>query len=527
MTMIRGTTPDQPEESGTVEDGDGTTRRFTTVSWRPGGNSDNGNDRDYGYGIAITIAFLGIIAVSAVTMYVSYEAQLLYTDLIKGEGQTAGAGETSLAVRLAAAAWDVAAASFAILALATAMRGDNALRARVGNLACAVASVLMNGARLEVPPDAGLLTWMGHILVWMGPSLLYVGATDTIVWEIQRRAMERRNKPLEQASIWSVVSVLLRAVLGVLLWILRLIFSPWKTVTLFRSWYLSEVAYAPGRTLEGDKARKAIEEASQAQGFAEEVERKSAAAIAEAEADYTRRANEAEQQAQEEAERVRSEETARADEAIRTERQRATEGIEAERARANTAIAEAEARTQELERKYEQDRGSLGSQYEQALQQLREEYEQKVASLESQATDYRQDQERVRAEMARLRSAAAQGEEHARELASVKSSLEEEQQGRQRAEQHVSALATEQQNLFDRLSGRAQVEYLYTRLGRHGDSRYGDPAASNEIAQEFVNRGVALTQAKVAHYIRTFVSESGPTVSSATTGSDASMGGAL
>ena len=208
MTMIRGTTPDQLEQSGTVEDGNGATRRFTTVSWRPGGNSDN--DRDYGYGIAITIAFLGIIAVSAVTMYVSYEAQLLYTDLIKGDGQTAGAGETSLAVRLAAAAWDVAAASFAILALATAMRGDNALRARIGNLACAVASVLMNGARLDVPDEAGLLAWMGHILVWMGPSLLYVGATDTIVWEIQRRAMERRNKPLEQASIWSVVNGLLR-----------------------------------------------------------------------------------------------------------------------------------------------------------------------------------------------------------------------------------------------------------------------------------------------------------------------------
>lgn len=482
MTMLRRTPPDQLEQSGTVEDGDGATRRFTTVSWRPGGNSDS--DRDYGYGIAITIAFLGIIAVSAVTMYVSYEAQLLYTDLIKGEGQTAGAGETSLAVRLAAAAWDVAAASFAILALATAMRGDNALRARIGNLACAVASVLMNGARLDVPDEAGLLAWMGHILVWMGPSLLYVGATDTIVWEIQRRAMERRNKPLEQASIWSVVNGLLRAVLGVLLWLIRLVFSPWKTVTLFRSWYLAEVAYAPGRTLEGDKARKALEEASKAQGFAEEVERRSAAAIAEAEADCARRVNEAEQQAQERIQQIEK-----------------------------NAIEQVEAATAE---QTERAQSKVASE-----QRLREQ-------LQSEMNRLRHELDQTASHLREARSEAEQGHGYEQQLSQTRQELDRVQRLHSEALGTMRVQQQETDILFAQLSGRQQAEHLYARLARVGDPRYGDPNAVHELAEEFLRQGVKIESAHtVARYIREHMSESGPQLASVASGSNDSMGGVL
>lgn len=537
--MVRSTPPDQasmPETHGTVRDGDGTPRNFTMVSWNPfrHGSSTTKTPKDQeqedgtptqvdrGYNVAITLAFIGIIAVTAITMYVSYEAQLLYTDMIKGQGP-----EPSLAVRLAAAAWDVAAASFAVLALATAMRGDNALRARVANLACAVASVLMNGARIDVPADSGLLVWTGHILVWMGPSLLYVIGTDMIVWEIQRRAMERRGKPLEQASIWSVIAVLVQVLIGVLLWFVRLLFSPWKTFTLFRQWFLAEVAYAPGRTLESDKARKALAEATKAKAVVAEIESRSAAAITEAESDYARRANEAEERASAEVARVRSKEKARAEEAIRKERQRATDAITAERDRANTAISEQASRVEELERGHGQDREGLKAQYDQALTQLRSEYDQKVHALESAVTDHQRDQERLRSELERVRASATQGEQYGRELESVRTSLAAAQQGRQSAERQVDAQREQVQELFDRLSGRGQVEYLYTRLAREGDTRYGDQARFNEIAQEFVDRGVALTPAKVAHYIRTYVSESGLTGTDATAGSDDSMGGAL
>ncbi|WP_143847320.1 hypothetical protein [Nocardiopsis sp. JB363] len=540
MSMVRSTPPDQapvPDTHGTVRDGDGTERRYTTVSWNPfrhGSSAKTPKDQqeddtsaktDRGYNVAITLAFIGIIAVTAITMYVSYEAQLIYTDMIKGEGQ---AGETSLAVQLAAAAWDVAAASFAILALATAMRGDNAFRARVANLGCAVASVLMNGARIDVPADSGLLVWTGHILVWMGPSLLYVIGTDMIVWEIQRRAMERRGKPLEQASIWSVIAVLIQVLIGVLLWFVRLLFSPWKTFTLFRQWFLAEVAYAPGRTLESDKAREALAEATKAKAVVAEIESRSAAAITEAESDYARRANEAEERASAEVARVRSEEKARAEEAIRKERQRATNAITAERDRANTAISEQASRVEELERGHGQDREGLKAQYDQALTQLRSEYDQKVHALESAVTGHQRDQERLRSELERVRASATQGEQYGRELESVRSTLAQEQQMRQRSEQRVSELSTEHQELFDRLSGNAQVQHLYGRLARRGDPRYGNPDFFTELGQEFVERhGVALTPAKVAHYIRTFVSESGLTGTGATAGSDDSMGGAL
>lgn len=539
MSMVRSTPPDQapvPDTHGTLRDGDGTERRFTTVSWNPfrhqsstakaSQNEEGSPGRvDRGYNVAITLAFIGIIAVTAITMYVSYEAQLLYTDMIKGEGQ---AGETSLAVQLAAATWDVAAASFAILALATAMRGDNALRARVANLGCAVASVLMNGARLDVPDESGLLVWTGHILVWMGPSLLYVIGTDMIVWEIQRRAMERRNKPLEQASIWSVIAVLVQILIGVLLWFVRLVFSPWKTFTLFRQWFLAEVAYAPGRTLESDKARAALAEATQAKEVAAEIESRSAVAIREAEADYTRRANEAEERAQREISEIQAQEKTRADEAIRKERERATTGISAERERANAVIAEQTSRVERLEAAQAVALQELQEQHALELQRIQEEQAKQVQELKGTASGQQQQLARVREELEQAQAAVAQGAAYARDLESTRQQLTQEQRGRLRAEQDATTLRSEVEELFARLSGNAQVQVLYSRLGRTGDPRYNNPEFFAEIAEEFQDRhGVSLTTAKIVHYIRSYVSESGPVAAGVTGGSDDSMGGAL
>ncbi|MFE9247173.1 hypothetical protein [Nocardiopsis sp. NPDC006938] len=483
---------------------------------------------DRGYNVAITLAFAGIIAVTAITVYVSYEAQLIYTAMIKGEDYQGPEADPSFAVRLGAAAWDVAAASFAVLALATAMRGDSPVRARIANLGCAVASLLMNGARIDLPLEPGLLVVAGHILVWMGPSLMYIVGTDIIVWEIQRRALQRRGKTTETPSMWSLIALLAQVVLGVLLWFVRLIFAPKETSTLFRRWFLAEVAYAPGRTVESDKARKALEQASQAQGFAEEVERKSAAAIAEAKADFARRANEAEESAAAEVTRVTAAEKERAEERIRAERERASAAITAERERANTAIAEQTSHVKKLEQGHLSERAQLEAKRDQALTTLRTEYDRQVAELESTVTSQQQDQERLRTELSRVRAEATQGVEYGRELKATRQQLVQEQQNRTRVEQRAAVMAQDQQELFARLSGRAQVEYLYTRLERLGDPRHGDETRVAEVAQEFIDRhGVALTPAKVVHYIKIIMSESGLADSSVTRGSGDSMGGAL
>ena len=539
MSMVRSTPPDQapvPETRGTVRDGDGTTRHFTAVSWNPfqakpvkSSKEDQQKQgaettSDVGYNIALTLAFIGIIAVTAITMYVSYEAQLIYTAMIKGEDQGHSA-EPSFAVQLGAAAWDVAAASFAILALATVMRGDSAVRARIANLCCAVASLLMNGAQIDLPLDPALLVVAGHILVWMGPSLMYIGGTDIIVWEIQRRALQRRGKTTETPSMWSIIAILAQIVLGVLLWFVRLAFDPKQTFKLFRKWFLSEVAYAPGRTVESDKARAALEEASQAKEVAAEIESRSATAIAEAEADFARRANVVEEQAETTIARVTAKQKSRAEETIRKERDRASTAIKAERERADTAIAECSERVQELEQSHASEREGLKAQHDQALTQLKGDYDQQVAGLESTLKTQQQDLERLRTELSRARTAATQGVEYGRELESTRQQLAHEQQYRARVEQRAAVLHTDQEEMFARLSGRAQVEYLYTRMERHGDPRHGDEARFSEIAQEFVeHHGVALTPAKVAHYLRNRSDHAG---AGATSGSDESMDGGL
>lgn len=466
---------------------------------------------DWGYYIAITLAFIGIAAVAAVTMYVSYEAQHAFTTDIKGDHES-----QKQANELGAAAWDIAAAAFAILGLATAMRGDNALRARVGNIACALASVAMNGAQISAPENAEPHVLAGHLLVWLGPPLLYAATTDMIIMEIQRRSMERRGLPLENASLWSVVGVLVKAVVGVVLWFGRLVLDPFQTIKMFREWYLGEVAYAPNRTVESDKARKALEAASAAKGFAEEVERKSSSAIAEAQADYTRRANEAEQAAQDAIREARAAEKTRADEAIRKERERATD-----------AIAKADARVEELEAAHALALQRLQEDHTAALQRLGQEHTRAIRALEDTVSGQRQEVERLRPALQEAQASAARGAEHARALEDTRGQLDREQQARTRVEQQARALRTETDDLFARLSGNSQVQYLYDRLGRLGDPRHGNPDYLSEIAQEFQERhGVSLTLAKIMHYIRIHLSETGPAASGVTGGSDDSMGGA-
>lgn len=495
MTMLRPEDSAAPAQTQNAEP-PAESRRHRFVSWNPfaHGKSTPGKLRDWGYSSVITLAFAGIAAVSAMTMYVSYEAQHSYTEDIKGGGE-----DQNLANHLAAASWDVAAAVFATLALATAMRGDSPLRARIGNILCAAASVLMNGARFAPPADTGALDWIGHLIVWVGPALLYAGTTDTIVLEIQRRAMERRGLDVEHPSIWSVLGIIVRGLLGVVLWVGRLVFSPFRTFWLFRTWYLAEVAYAPGRTLEGDKARKALAAAAEAQDVAEEIERRSAAAVAAAEADYTARANAAEAQAREEIDTVRAREKARADEAIRSERQRATKAIDAERGRANAAIADADARMQEMQETHAREIQHLQDEYAVTTRAMQDRHAGDVAELRAQleragtdagaaTTELRQAH---RAEMQQVRDQAAaemarKDAHHQQQVAHMQRDLNDTSRRAAALEEANRALGTELEYMRQAAPSKMRLRWLYDDLGRQGDPRYRQRAAVREVAHELL-----------------------------------------
>ncbi|MFY7069005.1 hypothetical protein ACOQFV_24370 [Nocardiopsis changdeensis] len=492
-------------------------RRHRFVSWNPFAQRANTprKPRDWGYGAAITAAFTGIAMVSAMTMYVSYEAQHRYTESIKGDSE-----DQSIANHLAAASWDVAAAVFALLALATAMRGDSPLRARIGNILCAAASVLMNGARFAPPADASALDWVGHLIVWVGPALLYAGTTDTIVLEIQQRAMQRRGLHVEHPSIWSVLGIIVRGCFGVVLWVGRVVFSPFRTLTLFRSWYLAEVAYAPGRTLEGDKAREALAAAAEAQGVTEEIKRRSAAAVAAAQADYTARANAAEEAAREQVETIRAQERARADEAIRSERQRATTAIDAERGRANAAIADADARVQEMQEAHLQEVQRLQGDYAAVTQEMQDRHAGEVAELREQLERVGADAGAAttelraahRAELQRVREQAAAELErrdthHQQQMAAMQRELDDMARRAASLGEANRALGVELEYMREAAPSKMRLRWLYDDLGRRGDPRYRQRAAVREVAHELLDAAGMSSIGTAVSYLTVYLDE--------------------
>src|SRR5699024_6789564 len=129
--------------------------------------------------------------------------------------------------------------------------------------------------------------------------LLYATTSDTIIIEIQNRAMARRGLEAKHASLWSILGLLLGGLIGICAWFLRLVFAPVETSKKFREWYLQEVAYAPGRTVAGDQATAAELRAGSAEEIAERVRTESRAAVEAAEARADARIRQAEQDAQE------------------------------------------------------------------------------------------------------------------------------------------------------------------------------------------------------------------------------------
>lgn len=434
------------EAAGTVRDGDGRERRFTTVSWRPGRSNAGKKDRDGWYLLTIAVSFLLLIALAAATMYVSYEAQAGYIEEHKDD---------EAAIVLEAISWDAAAIVLALLGLATAMRGRSALRARVGNLACVAVSCLMNAA----PAWDGADTHWGALLVWVGPPLLYAMTSDTIILEIQQRAMERRNLPVRHASLWSIIGGLVRVVGAVLAWLLRLAFDHKGTYEAFKSWYLENVPYAPGRTAAMDRAEKAELEAGGAQEVAEQVRQESAAEVAAAREEMTQALAEAEERhARELADRE-----------------------EAEQAR----LAE------------------LGQAYEEQVAALREELE----VLRSSSGDLDGQLRTLRSELGQERSAREQLEQR---CSAEQAQRERQEAAARQAAAEAQRLGRELEAARANLSARQQVELLYDELGRAGDGRHGSYDHLDQVAEEIYGRLEGAVEVRtVRRYLREHLSGAG------------------
>ena len=495
MTMLRRTPPDQPippeeVQNGTTRDGDGEPRRYTFVSWNPFRHTppqekEDQPQRDGGYVLTLTIAFILLVAVAAATMYVSFEAQVRYTEAVKGDSP-----EMQLANHLAAISWDMAALTFALLGLATAMRGQSALRARLGNLACVAASVFMNAApaSLERPET---------LLVWMGPPLLYAAVSDTIILEIQNRAMAKRGLSIKHASLWSVLGLILGRVLGIIAWFVRVVFAPVETVKKFRTWYLDEVPYAPGRTREGDKAREALERAGSAEEIAKRVKAESAATVAAAESAAAQRVEAAEAKAAQRIQEIQEQAA-----------QQIKDAVEEQTAHAEAVIAAEVQRREALEADHQTARAAL----EKEIQDLHEKLERGLAQA-------RQEQERALSE---------QRQRHDQELSGVRGQLDQAQRALRDARSEISRYSQELQTVMGSLSGRNQVVYLYDRMRREGDHRYGRPEYVSEVADEFIRHGVGIeSTGTVARYLREILAESGPQSNGVAPVGAGSIGGGL
>jgi hypothetical protein len=132
---------------------------------------------------------------------------------------------------------DAAALVFACLAVALALHGRRAIRARALNLASVGTSVFMNA--IAAAPG-----WR-NLAIWAMPPVAYALASDTLIGVVRAWALARYRGldvalAAEEATPLAIVS-------GLILWLLRLTFAPASTLAGFRAWVLTECPVAPGR----------------------------------------------------------------------------------------------------------------------------------------------------------------------------------------------------------------------------------------------------------------------------------------
>lgn len=179
------------------------------------------HSRNTGGTLALILALSGLGALAAAMGVVSYEGQYRFVTRHK----------PSDVARIEALGPDIGAVLFASLAFAAAVRGRPALRARLGNVACTTASLLMNAMSAHTP---------GGTLVAVLPPLLYAAASDTCIAELRQQALDKRA--IVRRRTWP--NVLLTG----FRWCLRLLVAPRTTLAAARTWVLADPRQAATRS---------------------------------------------------------------------------------------------------------------------------------------------------------------------------------------------------------------------------------------------------------------------------------------
>jgi hypothetical protein len=176
-------------------------------------------------GVLLAAASCLLLLLAAAQGYVSFRAQYAFVDHAK---------RARIPSVLEALGLDTGAVIFALLALSLARRGRPGTVERVLNVTCALGSLTMNLL-------AANLTSPRSITVWVLPSALYALASDRLIAVVRRwvQASDPAAQIGPEGSAW-------RALGGLGLWVLRLIFDVRGTVTGFRQWVLDVAPVAPG-----------------------------------------------------------------------------------------------------------------------------------------------------------------------------------------------------------------------------------------------------------------------------------------
>jgi hypothetical protein len=192
------------------------------------------------------VAGLGVLAAAAAVVSFAAQYQMIFA-----------ARRLALVAALEAAIPDAAALVFASLAIALALHGRRALRARVLNVASVAVSVFMNAI-------AALPGWRA-LAIWTMPPVAYALASDTLIgvvraWAIARQQALNIRLADEQVTPLAVLA-------GLVLWLLRLALAPGSTLTGFRRWVIEECPVAPGRRLAAGRPARAISVSASRRGW--------------------------------------------------------------------------------------------------------------------------------------------------------------------------------------------------------------------------------------------------------------------
>ncbi|MFI6541441.1 DUF2637 domain-containing protein [Nonomuraea sp. NPDC050547] len=206
--------------------------------------------------------------------FVGYEAQRLFALLHNHTSANPTAADQVRAVIIAALP-DVGWVAMALVALVAALRGQSSLRARVGVM---VFFGLSLGAQILYAPH----TIEGMLVAVIAPVTM-AWMLESYIVEVRRRVAAQRGADTDETPILTGVLVsawrVLRAMVRLLLWFLRLMLDPKGTCRGVRTWVLETAPLAPGRTTASLASDRALEQAAEAETTVEQVRAETAAQL--------------------------------------------------------------------------------------------------------------------------------------------------------------------------------------------------------------------------------------------------------